>query len=81
MSLVFKKKNDFFLKKLIFFLLVEDATEHLLNLSPFELKIMLHMVISGKELGVTSVYSSKTDASKTEQERRLIRDELKVIPN
>jgi hypothetical protein len=33
---------------------VEEATDHLLNLSPFELKTLLHMIISGKELGVTS---------------------------
>jgi hypothetical protein len=60
---------------------VEDATDHLLNLSPFEIKILLHMIISGKELGVTSFYSSKTDNlidNKVEQERRLIKDELKV---
>ena len=60
---------------------VEDATDHLLNLSPFEIKILLHMIISGKELGVTSFYSSKTDSlidNKVEQERRLIKDELKV---
>ena len=39
------------------------------------------MIISGKELGVTSIYSSKTDNlvdNKIEQERRLIKDELKV---
>lgn len=35
-------------------IVVEDATDHLLNLSPFEVKILLHMVISGKELGTTS---------------------------
>lgn len=33
---------------------VEEATDHFLNLSPFEMKIMLHMILSGKELGVTS---------------------------
>lgn len=30
---------------------VEQATDHLLNLSPFEMKTLLHMIISGKELG------------------------------
>jgi phosphorylase kinase alpha/beta subunit len=33
---------------------VEEATDHLLNLSPFEMKTLLHMIISGKEMGVTS---------------------------
>lgn len=28
--------------------------DHFLNLSPFEMKILLHMIISGKELGMTS---------------------------
>jgi hypothetical protein len=40
------------------------------------------MILSGKELGVTSIYSSKfatTDKSKIEHDRRYIRDELKVI--
>ena len=58
---------------------VEYATEHLLNLSPFETKILLHMVISGKELGATSIYSSKKDPKgKIEEERQLIKEELKV---
>ena len=60
---------------------VEDATDHFLNLSPFELKILLHMIISGKELGVTSVYSTRTlentEANKAEIERQYLRDELK----
>lgn len=33
---------------------VEEATDQFLNLSPFEMKILLHMILSGKELGVTS---------------------------
>jgi phosphorylase kinase alpha/beta subunit len=33
---------------------VEEATDHFLNLSPFEMKTFMHMIISGKELGVTS---------------------------
>lgn len=40
--------------KLIHFVFkVEQATDHLLNLSPFELKTLLHMIISGNELGST----------------------------
>ena len=39
-----------FLLKYHFFI-VEEATDHLLNLSPFEMKTLLHMVLSGKELG------------------------------
>lgn len=60
---------------------VEHATDHLLNLSPYEMKALLHMIISGKELGVTVVHSSKSisdDAKmKLELERRYLRDELK----
>lgn len=33
----------------------EDATEHLLNLSPFEMKNLLHHIISGKEFVISSV--------------------------
>ncbi len=59
---------------------VEEATDHLLNLSPFELKTLLHMIISGKELGVTSIYSSKftsSEENKKDLERRYLKDELK----
>lgn len=46
------------------------------------MKALLHMIISGKELGVTVVHSSKSisdDAKmKLELERRYLRDELKV---
>jgi len=30
----------------------EDASEHLLNLSPYEMKMLLHHILSGKEFGV-----------------------------
>ncbi|XP_071056411.1 probable phosphorylase b kinase regulatory subunit alpha isoform X1 [Onthophagus taurus] len=33
----------------------EDASEHLLNLSPFEMKNLLHHIISGKEFAISSV--------------------------
>ena len=36
------------------FCTVEEATDHLLNLSPFEIKILLQMILSGRELGVAS---------------------------
>ncbi|CAH1777077.1 unnamed protein product [Owenia fusiformis] len=32
----------------------EDASDHLLNLSPFEMKTLLHHILSGKEFGVTN---------------------------
>jgi len=32
----------------------EDASDQLLNLSPFEMKILLHHILSGKEFAVTS---------------------------
>ncbi|CAF0780748.1 unnamed protein product [Brachionus calyciflorus] len=64
---------------------VEEATDHLLNLSPYEMKTLLHMILSGKELGATSIYSSRMpssvsnldDQKKAEIERRYLRDELK----
>lgn len=34
-----------------------DASEHLLNLSPFEMKNLLHHIMSGKEFGVQSARS------------------------
>ena len=43
--------------------LAEEATDHLFNLSPFEMKTLLHMIISGKELGVTSFYSSRPSST------------------
>nr|XP_018905270.1 PREDICTED: probable phosphorylase b kinase regulatory subunit alpha isoform X2 [Bemisia tabaci] len=33
----------------------EDASEHLLNLSPFEMKNLLHHIMSGKEFAISSV--------------------------
>ncbi|XP_065172771.1 probable phosphorylase b kinase regulatory subunit alpha, partial [Atheta coriaria] len=33
----------------------EDASEHLLNLSPFEMKNLLHHILSGKEFAISSV--------------------------
>ncbi|RNA19514.1 putative phosphorylase b kinase regulatory subunit alpha [Brachionus plicatilis] len=35
---------------------IEDATDHLLNLSPFEMKTLLDRILSGKEMGATSIY-------------------------
>ncbi|XP_052282161.1 phosphorylase b kinase regulatory subunit alpha, liver isoform-like isoform X7 [Dreissena polymorpha] len=32
----------------------EDASDHLLNLSPYELKMMLHHILSGKEFVITT---------------------------
>lgn len=36
----------------------EEASEHLLNLSPFEMKNLLHHIISGKEFAISSGNSS-----------------------
>lgn len=41
--------SDFFL---IFFNLGEEASESLMNLSPFDMKNLLHHILSGKEFGV-----------------------------
>ena len=51
------------------------------------MKTLLHMILSGKELGATSIYSSRLPSStqdlddhkKVELERRYIRDELKQV--
>jgi len=32
----------------------EDASDQLLNLSPFEMKTLLHHILSGKEFGVST---------------------------
>lgn len=32
----------------------EEASEHLLNLSPFEMKNLLHHIMSGKEFALSS---------------------------
>jgi phosphorylase kinase alpha/beta subunit len=59
----------------------EESTDHFLNLSPFEMKTLLHMIISGKELGATPTYSMKpvsSDENKIEAERRYIKEELKL---
>lgn len=39
----------------------EQASEHLLNLSPFEMKNLLYHILSGKEFAVSS---GKSDADK-----------------
>lgn len=36
------------------YLLGDEASEHLLNLSPFEVKMLLHHILSGKEFVVKS---------------------------
>ncbi|XP_077984081.1 phosphorylase b kinase regulatory subunit alpha, liver isoform-like isoform X2 [Glandiceps talaboti] len=36
----------------------EEAYEHLMNLSPYEMKCLLHHILSGKEFGVTSIHFS-----------------------
>ncbi|XP_039745563.1 probable phosphorylase b kinase regulatory subunit alpha isoform X1 [Pararge aegeria] len=35
----------------------EEASEHLLNLSPFEMKNLLHHILSGKEFAINSAHS------------------------
>ncbi|CAG0893584.1 unnamed protein product, partial [Darwinula stevensoni] len=43
----------------------EEATEHLLNLSPFEMKNLLHHIMSGKEFGVESAKSGNLSVIST----------------
>ncbi|CAF0728609.1 unnamed protein product, partial [Rotaria sordida] len=59
----------------------EDTTDHLLNLSPYEIKCLLHIILSGKEFGITE-HSTKpppelADLSKQERDMRIIRNEIK----
>ncbi|KAH3841112.1 hypothetical protein DPMN_114569 [Dreissena polymorpha] len=42
----------------------EDASDHLLNLSPYELKMMLHHILSGKEFVITTVMNEYDDEYK-----------------
>jgi hypothetical protein len=42
----------------------EEASEHLLNLSPFEMKNLLHHILSGKEFAISSGKSHMLYASK-----------------
>ncbi|CAF4134039.1 unnamed protein product, partial [Rotaria sp. Silwood2] len=59
----------------------EDTADHLLNLSPYEIKCLLHIILSGKEFGITE-HSTKpaaefADLSKQERDMRIIRNEIK----
>lgn len=38
----------------LIYILGDEASEHLLNLSPFEVKMLLHHILSGKEFVVKS---------------------------
>jgi hypothetical protein len=46
----------------------EEASEHLLNLSPFEMKNLLHHILSGKEFAISSGKSHMLCASKFRRE-------------
>ena len=37
----------------LFYFTGEEASDQLLNLSPFEMKTLLHHILSGKEFGVS----------------------------
>ena len=59
----------------------EDTTDHLLNLSPYEIKCLLHIILSGKEFGITE-HSTRpapelADLPKQERDMRIIRNEIK----
>jgi len=42
----------FFILFVLLFKLGEEASESLMNLSPFDMKNLLHHILSGKEFGV-----------------------------
>ncbi|XP_071125391.1 probable phosphorylase b kinase regulatory subunit alpha isoform X5 [Mytilus edulis] len=41
----------------------DEASDHLLNLSPFEMKTLLHHILSGKEFVIKAVHSEHEDES------------------
>ena len=59
----------------------EDTTDHLLNLSPYEIKCLLHIILSGKEFGITERSTKPApelaDLPKQERDMRIIRNEIK----
>ena len=59
----------------------DDTIDHLLNLSPYEIKCLLHIILSGKEFGITEHSTKPTpemaDLSKQERDMRIIRNEIK----
>jgi phosphorylase kinase alpha/beta subunit len=59
----------------------EDTADHLLNLSPYEIKCLLHIILSGKEFGITERSMKPApelaDLPKQERDMRIIRNEIK----
>ncbi len=43
----------------------EEASDQLLNLSPYEMKMLLHHILSGKEFGVSQGQSESTASRHT----------------
>ncbi|XP_052792707.1 phosphorylase b kinase regulatory subunit alpha, skeletal muscle isoform-like isoform X5 [Mya arenaria] len=64
----------------------EEASDHLLNLSPYELKMMLHHILSGKEFMITTDLEIKTlgrshiVGSITAEKTHLSRDPAAKLP-
>ncbi|XP_045763763.1 probable phosphorylase b kinase regulatory subunit alpha isoform X1 [Maniola jurtina] len=58
----------------------EEASEHLLNLSPFEMKNLLHHILSGKEFAVNSVYSI-IFGIKQKYDQRVGRGNFSIVSN
>nr|XP_034825515.1 probable phosphorylase b kinase regulatory subunit alpha isoform X1 [Maniola hyperantus] len=58
----------------------EEASEHLLNLSPFEMKNLLHHILSGKEFAVNSVHSI-IFGIKQKYDQRVGRGNFSIVSN
>ncbi|ELT89975.1 hypothetical protein CAPTEDRAFT_163062 [Capitella teleta] len=54
----------------------EEASDQLLNLSPYEMKTLLHHILSGKEFGVTSAPSSNAGSTRRLSITSTIEDDI-----
>lgn len=52
----------------------DEASEHLLNLSPFDMKMLLHHILSGKEFAVKSARSGVVSVATTKASRKSVVD-------
>lgn len=58
----------------------EEASEHLLNLSPFEMKNLLHHIISGKEFAISSVAGGNFSIVTDKSSRISKKSHISVVP-
>ncbi|XP_078325718.1 phosphorylase b kinase regulatory subunit alpha, liver isoform-like isoform X6 [Crassostrea virginica] len=56
----------------------DEASDHLLNLSPFEMKTLLHHILSGKEFIISTVGRSKWSTDLDSDEHTNVEDECRL---